>query len=387
MIHSVKPPNAFGELLRRNRKQRKLKIATVAQAIGFSQGFVSGLETGHNQPKLPVVQAICDTLSLPLDDRFEMLRAAGFASSDTGTEVSAVVRRLTQVLSASDLADAQKQDLAMGLDAFLGRWIRHQRPGKTNVTLGVVPAAGWQNQLLPHEWFERTLMHAVAESIEAGIEELIIIVAPENAQLQRLNEIFDSRIDLRFEIQRDRAGLGHALLQSLPHVGERPFAVLLPDEVDETSRNATKELIEAYEEIHRPLIAVNSRGVTASGRLARYYGLAILGRKIQGHGQVFRVQELKEKPGSGFEGDARCIAGRYLLTPEIFRCIQPRGPAQRYELTDALRKLLEGPQSPYAYKLDRTLTALAPLRAMIEDMESNPVFDAARYAEERVAEA
>jgi UTP--glucose-1-phosphate uridylyltransferase len=375
----------FGELMRRQRKQRGRSLAFVAQGIGFSAAFVHAIEKGKH-PRLAVIHGICDSLGLRPDERQEMIVAAGYAPAAQDFEVSTLMRHLTDVLTG-DLTEIQKHEFACGLNAFIDRWMRHQRPGKQTVTIGVIPAAGWQNHLLPRERLERTLLHAVDEAVQAGIEELVLILAPENPDPELLNRIFDKRVEFKFLIQKQPAGLGHALLQALPCVGEQAFAVILPDEVDEEGRNATKELIDQYQEVPQPLIAVNSKTVSTSGPLARYYGLAVLGQKVAGRVQLYRLKELKEKPGDDFQGDARCIAGRYILTPDIFAYIHPNEQAvQRYELTDALRLLLKSPKPPYAYKLDRTLKPLALLRAMVDDMDANPLFNASHYyAEDRTA--
>jgi hypothetical protein len=71
------------------------------------------------------------------------------------------------------------------------------------------------------------------------------------------------------------------------------------------------------------------------------------------------------------------------LTPEVFAFLlegktRNEEPV-KYELTDALNKLWRTPWSLCAYRLQHDLVPLAPIRGIIDQMESNDVFTADRY--------
>lgn len=70
---------AFGEWLRRLRVEAGLSQLALAQKVGFSQSFVSQLETGDRVPQAPEhVEALAKALALPRPREEALFHAAGF---------------------------------------------------------------------------------------------------------------------------------------------------------------------------------------------------------------------------------------------------------------------------------------------------------------------
>src|SRR5262249_61117109 len=75
-------------------------------------------------------------------------------------------------------------------------------------------------------------------------------------------------------------GLGHAVLVTRELVGNEPFAVILGDDVIDADPPATRQLIDVFERLRRPVLAVergprahiSSYGVVAVGSPARPRG-------------------------------------------------------------------------------------------------------------------
>jgi UTP--glucose-1-phosphate uridylyltransferase len=67
---------------------------------------------------------------------------------------------------------------------------------------------------------------------------------------------------------------------------------------------------------------------------------------------TFLVNDLVEKPDPMKAPSNLALVGRYILTPDVFTCLEeiPRGRDDEYHLTDALR-LLKDREDIYAYRV------------------------------------
>jgi UTP--glucose-1-phosphate uridylyltransferase len=130
------------------------------------------------------------------------------------------------------------------------------------------------------------------------------------------------------------------------HTGGEPFAVLLGDTVVDSVIPAAQQLIDMYEQYKRPVIAVEE---VPADKVSRY---GIVGAKPLGE-RVYEITELVEKPSPERAPSNLAVSGRYVLTPEIFTCIDrtPRGKNNEIQITDALRLLLKT-QPMIACKVD-----------------------------------
>jgi UTP--glucose-1-phosphate uridylyltransferase len=70
---------------------------------------------------------------------------------------------------------------------------------------------------------------------------------------------------------------------------------------------------------------------------------------------VYRIRDLVEKPKAADAPSNLAIIGRYVLTPEIFGCVQAIDPGagSEIQLTDALRHLLRS-RPIYAVRFEGT---------------------------------
>jgi dTDP-glucose pyrophosphorylase len=235
------------------------------------------------------------------------------------------------------------------------------------VRIALIPVAGWQARVLASEVVERMLVPALHEVSQAGIREVTLIVAPGAASAWTLRQRFPA-LTIRTLEQNQSSGLGRALLLGRPDNYYGPVGVVLPDEVDRSGQ-ALGELARQYRVTNRCLVAVNPSPAEKEKRgLLRYYGIAVLKqRRISGQSQ--RVHELQEPlmekrhEPQGFPRNSRKIAGRYVLTPEIFDSIELTGP----ELTAALN---EHWLRLYAFELRRDLVALSPYQEILEVIDS-----------------
>jgi UTP--glucose-1-phosphate uridylyltransferase len=193
--------------------------------------------------------------------------------------------------------------------------------------------------------------------VDSGIDDILIITGKgkraiedhfdRNTQLERwladrerpawTDEVrrIGDLANIHYIRQKSMLGLGDAISYARQHVGAEPFAVLLGDTIIDSVLPVTRQLMDIHEQYHQSVIAVE----TVPDALVSKYGI-VDGEKI-GAG-LWEVSHLIEKPLPGESASRLAIAGRYILTPDIFPSILATAPGKNNEiqLTDAMRHLL-----------------------------------------------
>ena len=232
----------------------------------------------------------------------------------------------------------------------------------------VIPAAGLGTRFLPATKAQPkemlpiidtpTIQYVVQEAVDAGIEDILIISGKgkrtiedhfdRNYELEsRLSEKNEEHFynemvriadmaNIHFIRQKEMNGLGDAVYHARNHVGDEPFAVLLGDTIVSSVIPVTQQLIDTYEQYRCTVIAVEE---VPEDKVDRY-GI-VGGKKVSN--TIMELNELVEKPAVGKAPSNLAIAGRYILTPEIFRALEqtPRGKGNEVQLTDALHLLMK----------------------------------------------
>lgn len=78
MVQPPKSDSVFPALLRYWRNQRGLSQLDLGLTSDVSAKHISFLETGRSQPSIEMVLLLAETMAVPLRDRNELLRSAGF---------------------------------------------------------------------------------------------------------------------------------------------------------------------------------------------------------------------------------------------------------------------------------------------------------------------
>jgi UTP--glucose-1-phosphate uridylyltransferase len=232
----------------------------------------------------------------------------------------------------------------------------------------VIPAAGFGTRFLPATKAQPkemlpiidtpAIQYVVQECVDSGIEDILIISGKgkrsiedhfdRNFELEsRIQEKEDetlytqlkhieSMANIHFIRQKELNGLGDAIYHARFHCEHEPFAVLLGDTIIDSIIPVTQQLIDSYEQYGQTVIAVE----TVPWEKVSRYGIAG-GNNLSD--RVMQLTELVEKPNRKQAPSNLAIAGRYILTPEIFRAIEktPRGKGNEIQLTDALRIFLK----------------------------------------------
>ena len=204
------------------------------------------------------------------------------------------------------------------------------------------------------------IQYAAEEAVAAGITELVFITGRakraitdhfdkayeleaelarrgETEKLAMIRNIVPPNVSCIYIRQAEPLGLGHAVLCAKPVVGTAPFAVLLPDDlIDDGQRGVTRQLVDEYEQKGQSVIAVQN---VPRQDTAKYGVVAARGTDRK---RLFKLTDIVEKPEPEKAPSTLGVVGRYVLSPEIFRCLEqtPRGSGNEIQLTDAIRLLL-----------------------------------------------
>jgi UTP--glucose-1-phosphate uridylyltransferase len=239
------------------------------------------------------------------------------------------------------------------------------------VRKAVFPAAGLGTRFLPATKAQPKEMlplvdkpiiqYGVEEAVAAGIANIILVTGRgKNAiedhfdvsveletfleargkkeQLEEVRKI-SNMINVAYVRQGEPLGLGHAVLVARELVGDEPFAVLLGDDVIDADPPAIKQMIDVFERVDGPVLAVERvprEDISSYGVIAPDSGADL------GEG-VYRVRDLVEKPSKAEAPSDLAIIGRYILTPDIFPALAAtiRDRTGEIQLTNGLRELLK----------------------------------------------
>jgi UTP--glucose-1-phosphate uridylyltransferase len=141
-----------------------------------------------------------------------------------------------------------------------------------------------------------------------------------------------------FTRQAEPLGLGHAVLMAKELVGNEPFAVLLPDDIVDSTVPCMKQMVEAFAETQSTILGSE----VVQGAAISAYGCLDC-EPDPNNPRLLRVRNLVEKPTPEEAPSQNAIIGRYILTPRIFEMIEAIKPGAggELQLTDAIKALLQ----------------------------------------------
>ena len=181
--------------------------------------------------------------------------------------------------------------------------------------------------------------NAIEDHFDVSVElESFLEARGKRAQLEEVRKI-SNMINFAYVRQGEPLGLGHAVLVARELVGNEPFAVILGDDVIDANPPAIKQLIDVFEDLDGPVLAVERvpREEISS------YGVIAIEPNARLRDGIFQVRDLVEKPPREEAPSDLAIIGRYVLTPDIFPCLAATKSDRTGEiqLTNGLRALLK----------------------------------------------
>ncbi len=200
------------------------------------------------------------------------------------------------------------------------------------------------------------VQYVVEEAVASGIEQILFVTGRgkraiedhfdisielewhleekgKQQTLKAIREIADM-LDIFYVRQKKALGLGHAILCARDFVGNEPFAVLLGDDIIDSERPCLRQLLDVYDERGGSVLALEKvpmENISAYGCV----------KANQLSEQVFKVEDMVEKPKREEAPSDMAIIGRYVLTPRIFGILEQQEPGRggEIQLTDAILKL------------------------------------------------
>jgi len=241
----------------------------------------------------------------------------------------------------------------------------------TSVRKAVFPAAGLGTRFLPATKAQPKEMlplvdkpiiqYGVEEAVASGVSNIILVTGRgKNAiedhfdvsveletfleargkrdQLDEVRKI-SNLINFAYVRQGEPLGLGHAVLCARELVGDEPFVVLLGDDVIDANPPAIKQLIDVFDRVKGPVLAVER----VSRESISSYGVIAVDTTVNLGPGVYQVRDLVEKPPPEEAPSDLAIIGRYVLTPDIFPALAATKSDRTGEiqLTNGLRELLK----------------------------------------------
>ncbi|MFP5326927.1 MAG: UTP--glucose-1-phosphate uridylyltransferase GalU [Acidimicrobiia bacterium] len=232
----------------------------------------------------------------------------------------------------------------------------------------VIPAAGLGTRFLPatktvpKEMLpvvdKPAIQYVVEEAVRAGIDDILVITGRGKESLE---DHFDTSVELEHELeargktaelaavraiadlaqihfvrQGKPLGLGHAIGTARRHVGNEPFAVLLPDDIFHSRSGVLEGMLDAAGAHEAPVLALKRMSAAEISA----YGCASVKSELEEN--LVSISALVEKPSPEEAPSDLAVLGRYVFTPDIFEAIDETKPGAggEIQITDAIALLL-----------------------------------------------
>ncbi|MFL5656427.1 MAG: UTP--glucose-1-phosphate uridylyltransferase GalU [Ktedonobacteraceae bacterium] len=227
----------------------------------------------------------------------------------------------------------------------------------------VLPVAGLGTRVLPASKVvpkemlplvdKPTLQYIVEEAVAAGIEEIIFVTSRSKRSIE---DHFDAFPELEMVLERkgkqkaleelrqvesmatytsvrqpEPRGLGHAVLCAKELVGNEPFVVMLGDDLVAPETPCLPRMIEIHEQYGGSVLSL------FKSPPEQISSLGIVSVEDVGP-DVVKVTHLVEKPSLEEAPSDLAVAGRYVLTADIFGFLEktPPGKGGEIQVTDAI---------------------------------------------------
>jgi UTP--glucose-1-phosphate uridylyltransferase len=249
-----------------------------------------------------------------------------------------------------------------------GRGIR-QYPASDTVQKAMLP-------VVDRDGLTKPVIQIIAEeALESGIEEICVVTAPgDDVVYKKHFRGFDENLlrslgnatwaveeskrlahlqrRLRFAVQEEPNGYGHAVWCAREFIGNEPCLLLLGDHlyISGEERRCARQLLDLANREECSVAAVQP----TREHLIHRYG-TISGKRVPGQSNVFQIEQIIEKPTpsvaeqellvSGLRaGHYLCFFGMHVLTPAVFQILDEhvRGDKRQngeIQLTPALNEL------------------------------------------------
>ena len=220
------------------------------------------------------------------------------------------------------------------------------------------------------------IQYAVEEAYAAGIKHMIFVtgrnkraiedhfdtayeleneleVAGKQALLSLVRSMQPADMSCSFVRQPRSLGLGHAVLCAEHMVGNEPFAVLLADDLmagPVGGQSVLAQMAGQFATLGQTVLAVQEVPLDQTRRYGIVAGTALGGTADK---RLMAVRAMVEKPAPELAPSRMAVAGRYILTPAVFKHIRSQKPGVggELQLTDGIASLL-AEERVYSYQYE-----------------------------------
>jgi UTP--glucose-1-phosphate uridylyltransferase len=244
----------------------------------------------------------------------------------------------------------------------------------------VIPAAGFgtrflpQTKAMPKEMLpvvdKPVIQYVVEEAVNSGIKDVIIVTGSAKRAIEDHFDVPNSELIKNLQAggktefveqitklsemanfiyirQKGPYGNGTPILSAEPAIEDEPFAVLWGDEFIYATPPRLSQMIEVHKKYGG--IVISGVRIEKKEDLKRY-GIADV---TQVEGNVYKINEIVEKPDPDQAPSNLATHGGYILPPEIFDALRTQAPGKGGEiwLVDAINKLKSQGVSLYAVEI------------------------------------
>lgn len=249
------------------------------------------------------------------------------------------------------------------------------------VKKAIIPVAGLGTRFLPlslvlsKEFFpladKPIIQYIIEEAKNSGIKEIVFVVSPkqrmvidyfrDSPELEKilikrkkektLKELKDFEqlfkdITFSYVVQKFPSGDGHAILQAGRGNSDQPVAVSFGDDVFDSDEPVLSQLIGIFKTCSAPVIALKS---LPKDKIPAYGSVVV--EKIAN--RLYKIKKIIEKPAPEQIQSDLVIAGKYILTPEVFNYLKKASPSKKGEiiLGEVFDKMLNDGMPIYGYEV------------------------------------
>lgn len=246
----------------------------------------------------------------------------------------------------------------------------------------IIPIAGLGTRFLPlskvvpKEFWplvdKPVLQYIVEEAKNSGISEIIFVVNSEkkivldyfkkslklekilkqrkkNYLLTELRNLENLCQEISFSsvIQKKPLGDGHAILQAESKVKGESVGVLFADDVVDSKTPCLAQLLKVFKTCQRPVLALSR----VPKEKIPFYGIVEVEKIAH---RIYKIKKIVEKPKPEEAPSDLAIAGKYILTPDVFEELKKAKPGKKGEviLAEVLDKELRDGKIIYGYEFE-----------------------------------
>jgi UTP--glucose-1-phosphate uridylyltransferase len=229
------------------------------------------------------------------------------------------------------------------------------------------------SKVLPKHFFplldKPLFQYQIEEAMNSGIKEIIFVISPRDnltlrylkrdRKLEKLitrkeyldeiyafNQLFKD-INFKFVIQKEPLGDGHAVLCAKKWVGEQAVGVLFTDDIVVSKTPCLLQMIKKFHTANAPIIALSE---VEREKISSYGSVRV--EKISN--RLYKIKEIIEKPKPEEAPSNLAVAGKYILTPEVFDYLEKQEPSFKGEivLAEVFAKMIKDGKIIYGYQFE-----------------------------------